>query len=157
MMGLLARVKAMSQLKTYSELSKLLTFAERFRYLKLDGGVGQETFGSSRYLNQFLYRSNKWKEVRRHVLLRDLGCDLGIEGFEIQRFATIHHMNPITEEDILKERYCVFDPENLITVSNETHRALHYGDERILFQTKQLVERKPYDHIPWGKEGGTNA
>lgn len=112
---------------TYSELSRLETFEERFEYLKLSGVVASETFGIDRYLNQKFYNSAEWKRVRNLVLARDNGCDLGVAGYDIFLKPIIHHINPISKEDILNRNDCLFDLDNLITISEETHRALHYG------------------------------
>lgn len=135
-------------MKSYTELSKLNTFSERFRYLKLDGKVAEETFGYDRYLNQALYSSDEWKRIRNKVIVRDLGCDLGIEGHELNSKVIIHHMNPITKEQITNRDPIIFDMDNLIAVSHETHNALHYGDETIL-RSKEYKERTPNDTIPW--------
>lgn len=137
-------------MRTYSELSTIPTFLERFRYLKLHGAVGVDTFGFDRYLNQVFYASDEWKRVRREVILRDNGCDLGIEGFEVNDKILIHHMNPITKEDVLKRNEIIFDPEFLISTSFNTHQAIHYGDESLLPITF-LVERRPNDTCPWKK------
>lgn len=136
-------------MKTYSELSKLKTFGERYRYLKLDGIVGSETFGYDRYINQQLYRSSEWRKTRDKVIIRDQGCDLGIPGREINKGAIIHHINPITVEQIVNNDPIVFDLDNLITVSDKTHNAIHYGDENKLY--KEPITRKPNDTIPWRK------
>lgn len=139
--------RAKMKTKRYSELAKLQTFEERFKYLKLAGSVGIATFGFDRYLNQALYHSQDWKSVRNKIILRDQGCDLGIPGREIYGRAIIHHLNPLTEEDILERNPDIFNPEYLITVSIDTHNAIHYSDESIL----QLapVERTYYDTCPW--------
>jgi hypothetical protein len=136
-----------SLIKTYTELSKLKTFEERFEYLKLDGVVGAATFGSHRYLNQVLYQSYEWKRIRDQVIMRDQGCDLGIEGYEIYEHAYIHHLNPITKKQILDRDPVLFDPENLITVSYNTHQAIHYSDKSILLLDP--VERFAHDVAPW--------
>ena len=133
--------------KTYSELTRYKTFMERFEYLKLSGHIGEETFGLERRLNQTLYRSPEWKKVRRDILVRDGGCDLAIEGRDIFDQPIIHHINPISINDILERRECLFDPENLITVSKMTHNALHYGDENLMKLDSQ--ERRPGDTCPW--------
>lgn len=138
----------MSIKRSYSELKKLKTFEERFEYLKLDGKVSEETFGYDRYLNQFLYKSKEWKDVKRKVTLRDLGNDLGIDGRPIQKYAIVHHMNPITKYDIINKNPDILNPEYLILVSHNTHNAIHYGDEK---NVKSFVERKKFDHIPWKK------
>lgn len=136
-------------MKTFSELSKLETFKERFDYLKLTGTVGKDTFGHDRYLNQVLYTSPEWKRVRDIVILRDNGCDLGMPGLEIQSKAIIHHMNPITIEQINNRDPIIFDPELLITVSHRTHNAIHYGAEDI--SDGLPIERTKNDTIPWRK------
>lgn len=137
----------MTNIKTYSELSKLKTFEERYNYLKLGGIVGADTFGFDRYLNQMLYTSARWRAVRDIVLVRDNGCDLGIEGYGIYHKPIIHHMNPITVDDILKESDFLFNPEYLITTTHLTHNAIHYGDENLLM--KAPVERSRNDTCPW--------
>ena len=134
-------------MKTYTELSKLKTFEERFRYLQETSKIGEETFGFDRYANQQLYRSREWKRVRDEVIIRDGACDLGVEGREIPKNAIIHHLNPITMEQIINRDPIIFDPENLITVSHRTHNAIHYGDEDQLL--KGPVERKRGDTCPW--------
>ena len=118
--------------KRYSELIKIPTFMDRFEYAKIGGKVGESTFGSRRYLNQMLYTSDEWRSIRNDVIVRDLGCDLGMEGYDIGGMIYIHHLNPITADDILRRRPWVLDPENLICVSRRTHEAIHYGDERLL-------------------------
>lgn len=134
-------------IRTYSELIKLPTFEERFQYLKLDGDVGVETFGFDRYLNQAFYSSDEWKSIRNQVIIRDNGCDLGIEGREIYKRIIIHHMNPITKEDLLYRTEYLLNPEYMICTMKNTHDAIHYGDEHLLF--KEPVERKPNDTCPW--------
>ena len=135
--------------KCYTELSKLPTFNERFNYLKLDGIVGEETFGYDRILNQLLYKSKKWKKVRDEVLIRDNGGDLGLEDYPINGRAIIHHMNPITVEDVLNDKPEIFDPEYLITVSNSTHNAIHFSNENNL--QKDPIERTQNDTCLWRK------
>lgn len=135
------------KIRTYSELIALPTFEERFRYLKLNGQVGVDTFGFDRYLNQIFYKSKEWKQIRDKVILRDNGCDLGIEGREIYNRAIIHHMNPITKEDILTRSEFLWNPEYLVCTIKNTHDAIHYGDETLLF-TEPIV-RKPNDTCPW--------
>lgn len=134
-------------MKTYTELSKLPTFEERFEYLVLKGKVGAETFGSHRFMNQGFYTSTEWKRARRAVILRDNGCDLGIEGRELFESITVHHINPLTLADLQKGSPLLFDPENLICVSDRTHKAIHYGDKSLLLL--DVVERKPNDTCPW--------
>ena len=135
--------------KCYTELSKLTTFNERFNYLKLDGIVGEETFGYDRILNQLLYKSKKWRKVRDEVLIRDNGGDLGLEDYPINGRAIIHHMNPITVEDVLNDKPEIFDPEYLITVSNSTHNAIHFSNENNL--QKDPIERTRNDTCLWRK------
>lgn len=134
-------------IKTYSELSTFDTFEDRFQYLRLDGIVGEETFGFDRYLNQILYQSKEWKRCRRDIIIRDEGCDLGCEGFEVHGRILIHHINPITVDDIVNRNPKVFDPENLILTSHNTHNAIHYGDENLLI--KVPIERSKNDTCPW--------
>ena len=134
-------------LRTYKDLRRLDTILDRFEYLKLGGQVGESTFGFDRYLNQAFYKSREWQLARRAVILRDGGCDLGIEGYEIGRGLVVHHMNPITIDDILARKDEIFDPEFLICVSDRTHKAIHYGDAGLL--PKDPVERKPGDTCPW--------
>lgn len=135
--------------KCYTELSKLTTFNERFNYLKLDGIVGEETFGYDRILNQLLYKSKKWRKARDKVLIRDNGGDLGLEDYPINGRAIIHHMNPITVEDVLNDKPEIFDPEYLITVSNSTHNAIHFSNENNL--QKDPIERTQNDTCLWKK------
>lgn len=134
-------------IRSYADLSRLKTFDERFDYLKLTGRVGEETFGRDRYLNQLLYESPDWKSVRDKVIIRDNGCDLGIDGMEIRYCIFVHHMNPITVQDVLEHRPEVYDPEFLICCSRETHNAIHYGDKTLL-SGRQII-RTPYDTCPW--------
>lgn len=134
--------------KTYSKLIQLSTFKERFEYLKLSGQVGLETFGFDRIFNQVFYKSSEWRRIRREVMLRDNGCDLGISDREIHGKILIHHMNPITEKDIATRSEILLNPEYLITVSNNTHNAIHYGDEHLLV-SDTLIERFQYDTCPW--------
>ena len=137
-------------IKTYSELITFPTFEERYRYLKLDGVVGEDTFGFDRYLNQEFYqRDQEWKRIRDFVIIRDQGCDLGVEGREISGKILVHHMNPITKDDILKRSEFLLNPEYLICTLKSTHDAIHYGDENLLM--KGPVERKPNDTCPWRK------
>ena len=134
--------------KTYSELIKLPTFKERYEYLKTGQTVGDSTFGSHRYLNQSFYRSPEWKSFRSRIIVRDNGCDLAHPDFEIHgQQAYIHHLNPITIEDILEHRKCVLDPENVITTTFLTHQAIHYGSDSLL--PSLPVARLPNDTCPW--------
>lgn len=133
--------------KSYEELVKLKTFKERYRYLKLSGRVGEETFGCDRYLNQVFYRSKEWKDFRNKIIIRDNGCDLGIDGMEIHSKLLIHHINPITKRDILERSSLLMDENNVICVSHNTHEAIHYGDESLLIE--EYVPRRPNDTIPW--------
>lgn len=137
-----------STFKTYSGLSCLRTFEERYQYLKLGGSVGAETFGYDRYLNQDFYKSVLWRRVRDHVIARDFGCDLGVEGYEIHDQIYVHHMNPMTPEDIKQSNLDILDPEYLISVTHKTHNAIHYGDEKLL-RRNQLVVRVPGDTKLW--------
>lgn len=134
-------------IRIYSELSKLTSYQDRFKYLKLDGAVGEATFGFDRYLNQLFYRSQRWKKIRDEVIVRDGGCDLGIEGYEIYKYAMIHHMNPITAKDIQDESEYLLNPEYLITTTQKTHNAIHYGNEDLLLTMP--VERTKNDTCPW--------
>lgn len=135
------------EIRSYSELITIPTFEERFRYLKLDGRVGEETFGFDRYLNQIFYKSNEWLRIRDLVIVRDNGCDLGIEGREIYGRILIHHMNPITIDDITRRSKYLLDPEYLITTVKNTHDAIHYGDDSLLI--KLPIERTRNDTCPW--------
>ena len=134
-------------IRTYSELILLPTFEERFEYLKLDGTVGEDTFGFDRYLNQIFYRSPEWKRVRDEVIIRDNGCDLGIEGYEIRGRILIHHMNPISVEDIKLRTDLLLNPEYLISTVHRTQNASHYGDQELL--AKGPICRTPNDMCPW--------
>ena len=137
----------MSFIKTYSELRRIDTFEERFEYLKLGGTVGHSTFGFDRYLNQVFYTSREWKDIRRNVILRDNGCDLGIPGYEINGALLIHHINPMKVDDVVHREEWILDSEFLITTTQNTHNAIHYGDASLL-RTK-FVERKPGDTRLW--------
>ncbi len=134
--------------RTYSKLIKMDSFIERYRYLKLTGNVGEETFGSDRYLNQMFYRTSEWLDLRKYIILRDKGCDLATPGMEISGKIYIHHMNPISKKDIAYKTEFLLDPENLVCCSFNTHQAIHYGDEHLLPQI-DFVERKPNDTVPW--------
>lgn len=136
-------------IRTYSELITLKTFEERFLYLKLDGSIGEDTFGFDRYLNQLFYRSPEWKQVRNFVITRDMGCDLAIPDHEIiNQQILIHHMNPLTKEDIINKSDYLLNPEYLICTTKKTHNAIHYGDERIL-DPIVLIVRTKNDQCPW--------
>lgn len=137
-------------IKTYSELITLPTFEERFRYLKLDGKVGEETFGFDRYLNQIFYKSEEWLALRDFVIVRDMGCDLGMPDREIRGRILVHHMNPISKEDILQRSKFLLDPEYLICTIKNTHDAIHYGDESILYTVP--IERTKNDTCPWRRD-----
>lgn len=134
-------------IKTYSELIKLPTFEERFEYLKLDGRVGEDTFGWDRYLNQMLYQSSRWKSLRNKIIFRDNGCDLGVEGHDIFGGVRVHHMNIITIEDIEMQNDFIWNPEYLISTSLLTHNAIHYGDKNLLISAP--IERTKNDTCPW--------
>lgn len=137
--------------RTYSELIKLQSFEERFEYLKLNGIVCEETFGFDRYINQIFYKSKEWQKVRNTVIIRDNGCDLGLQDREIRGRILIHHMNPISKEDILRRSDTILNPEYLICTTKNTHNAIHYGDISLLMSDP--IERKPNDTCPW--KGGT--
>lgn len=137
----------MTSIKTYSELITLPTFEERYRYLRLGGRVGEETFGFDRYLNQIFYRSEEWRAIRDEVIIRDAGCDLGMPDREIFGKILVHHMNPIRQEDILRRSKFLLDPEYLICTIKNTHDAIHYGDESLLITMP--VERTKNDTCPW--------
>ena len=137
----------MTSIKTYSELITIPTFKERYEYLRLKGLVGEETFGYDRYLNQSFYKSREWMDIRDYVIIRDNGCDLGMPGHEIHRRILIHHMNPITKEDILRRSKFLLDPEYLISTIKTTHDAIHYGDENLLMN--EPIVRTKNDTCPW--------
>ena len=134
-------------IRTYSKLIELPTFEERYRYLRIGGTVGEETFGFERYLNQEFYKSDEWKSVRRQVIIRDNGCDLGMEDREIYGRIIVHHMNPITIDDLIQRSDFLLNPEYLICTVKATHDAIHYGDESLLL--KPPVERTKNDTCPW--------
>lgn len=138
-----------TNIKTYSELIALPTFEERYRYLRLGGRVGEDTFGFDRWLNQIFYKDPEWRAIRDHVIVRDNGCDLAIPGREINGIILVHHMNPITKADILERSKFLLDPEYLICTVKRTHDAIHYGDESLLF--KLPIERTKNDTCPWRK------
>lgn len=137
----------MTKIRTYKGLISLPSFEERFKYLQLGGKVGMETFAYERYLNQKFYHSREWKTVRQHVIVRDMGCDLGVEGREIGGRILIHHMNPIESKDIYEATKYLLNPEYLICTCKRTHDAIHYSDESILYQDP--IVRAPNDTCPW--------
>jgi hypothetical protein len=134
-------------IRTFTELSRLETLEERFRYLALHGSVGRETFGFDRYLNQQFYASTQWRQIRNHIITRDNGCDLGVVGHDIHDRIYIHHMNPMTVDDVMTGDPSILDPEFLIVVTQRTHNAVHYGNEGSLL--RPLVERRPGDTKLW--------
>ena len=137
----------LKNIRTYSELITIQTFKERYKYLRLKGFVGEETFGYDRYLNQSFYRSKEWMDIRDYVIVRDNGCDLGMPGHEIHGRILIHHMNPITKEDVLRRSEFLLDPEYLISTIKLTHDAIHYGDENLLMD--EPIVRTKNDTCPW--------
>ena len=137
----------LKNIRTYSELITIPTFKERYEYLRLKGFVGEETFGYDRYLNQSFYRSKEWMDIRDYVIVRDNGCDLGMPGHEIHGRILIHHMNPITKNDILRRSEFLLDPEYLISTIKLTHDAIHYGDENLLMD--EPIVRTKNDTCPW--------
>jgi hypothetical protein len=139
--------KQMSKIRTYSELSELETFEDRFHYLELKGILGLKTFGFDRWINQRFYQSNEWKSIRNYVIIRDESCDLGVPGFEIYSGLLVHHMNPVSVDDLTHGRESIVDPEFLITTSSRTHNAIHYGDESLL--PRGPIERKAGDTRLW--------
>ena len=134
-------------IRCYNDLIQLKTFEERFSYLKLHGKVGEDTFGFDRYLNQQLYKSLRWKMARSQVIIRDDGCDLGLDGYQLDNYIVVHHMNPLTLEDLEEERDEIFDPNYLICCSSRTHKAIHFGDENLL--SRDPIIRRPNDTCPW--------
>lgn len=136
-------------IRRYSELRTFETFEERFEYLRLGGQVGKDTFGFDRIFNQMFYQSSEWKKVRRDIIVRDAGCDLGIQGREIQGKIYVHHMNPIELSDIQNNTEYLLDPQYLICVSFDTHQAIHYGDKSLL--PMEPIERSRNDTCPWKK------
>jgi hypothetical protein len=135
------------KIRTYSELIKLPTFEDRYKYLRLRGVVGEETFGFDRFMNQDFYRSREWKDIRDFIIVRDNGCDLAMEGYDIHGKIIIHHMNPITIKDIQENSAFLMEPEYLISTTLSTHNAIHYGDESLL--VKEPVIRSKNDTCPW--------
>lgn len=140
----------MNYIRSYNELKTLKTFEERYEYLRLGGIIGKDTFGFDRFINQKLYTSSEWKRFRHQIILRDNGCDLGIEGYEIPRNAIIHHINPITVDDVINHDPKVFDPNNAILTTIHTHNAIHYGTDKVN-PRQSIVERKENDTCPWRK------
>ena len=134
-------------IRTYSELIQYNTFEERFRYLKLSGRVGEDTFGFDRYLNQQFYKSKEWQSLRREIIIRDNACDLGILDREIDKYIIIHHMNPISKHDLIHQTDFLLNPEYMICVTRQTHNAIHYGDDSILMHA--YTERRKNDTCPW--------
>ena len=144
----LDKVEVMKKIKTIDELFRLKTFDERFKYLEIGGRIGIESFGYDRYLNQQLYKSPMWRKVRDQIILRDDGNDLGVEGYPIKGQIMIHHINPISVDDVLDGNPDIFNPDYLICCSLKTHNAIHYGNEEYLSSLK-YIERRPNDTIPW--------
>lgn len=134
-------------IRTYSELITLPTFKERFEYLRLNGIVGKDTFGFDRYMNQIFYKSREWQSLRNQIIIRDNGCDLGVDGYEIHGKILIHHMNPITLDDIVERNDYLLNPDFLISTMLTTHNAIHYGDEKLI--DKEPIERSKNDTCPW--------
>lgn len=137
----------MSRIRSYTEMLQYKTFDDRFHYLCLNGRVGASTFGFDRYINQRFYQSVEWKRLRNHVIVRDSGCIFGLEGYEIHGKIYIHHMNPISVEDISESTNFLLDPEYLVCVDFVTHNAIHFGDEKLL--SKDPTIRRPNDTCPW--------
>lgn len=133
--------------RTYEELLTLRTYEERFKYCDLSGVVGEETFGNERYLNQVLYTSKEWRRFRRQIIIRDKGCEFALPGFDIVKYGTIHHLNPITRDDIIHVRSCIYDLNNVVLVSTDTHKFLHYGHGKV--PQKEPIIRRPNDTCPW--------
>ena len=134
-------------MKNYSELIKLPTFSERFQYLSIGGEVGKETFGYERYLNQKFYKSKEWRDLRNYIIVRDKGCDMALDGYEIPGRVIIHHMNPIGSQDITSRTEFLMNPEYLVCVSYDTHNAIHYGNEQLI--TLEHTVRIANDTCPW--------
>ena len=144
----IAEMVVLMIIKSYSELIKIPTYKERFEYLKLNGIVGKDTFGYDRYLNQAFYNSPEWRRFRRDMIIRDNGCDLACEGYDIRGRIILHHINPLTQEDLIScRRDVLFDPENIICVTHNTHNAIHYGDANLLITVP--IERVANDTCPW--------
>lgn len=134
-------------IKTYSELIKLKTFEERYKYLQLGGAVGKDTFGYDRYLNQQFYKTTEWRRLRDELIVRDNGCDLAMSGYELYGRIYLHHMNPVSKDDVLNRTEYLTNPEYLICTSFNTHNAIHYGDESLLVTVP--IERSANDTCPW--------
>ena len=139
----------MTNIRTYSELITIPTFEERYEYLRLNGSVGKETFGFDRYLNQMFYQSQDWKSIRDFVIIRDNGCDLGVDGYEIYNRIIIHHLNPLSSKDIIDMSDFLLNPEYLICTSHNTHNAIHYSNKNLLIMAP--IERIKNDTCPWRK------
>lgn len=144
---MVAQMMKKNTIRTYSELSKLDTFEDRYNYLKLDGVIGEDTFGFQRWLNQVFYKSREWLSIRREVIIRDNGCDLGLYGYDISGRIIVHHMNPITPDDIRNRSIYLLNPEYLISTAHLTHEAITYGSDNLL--PKTIAERTQYDTCPW--------
>ena len=140
----------MTSTRSYHELRRIETFEERFRYLVLRGSVGVSSFGFDRWLNQRFYKSREWKQVRDVVIVRDNGCDLGIDGYEIHDMVLVHHMNPATVDDIVDGEEDLLNPDFLITTTHKTHNAIHFGDESLL--PKPYIPRRPGDTQLWSRK-----
>ena len=138
----------MTNIRTYSELITIPTFIERYRYLKIGGRVGEDTFGYERYFNQIFYKSKEWKDIRDYVIVRDLGRDLAMECYDILSNIIVHHMNPITMRDIEQHSDILLNPDFLVSTSLNTHNAIHYGDESLLINAEPII-RTPNDTCPW--------
>lgn len=138
-------------IKNYSELIQISSYIERYKYLRLYGSIGEDTFGFDRYINQSFYKSKEWRNIRNHIIARDYGCDMAFPGYEISGQILIHHMNPITAKDIYKSSDFLLNPEYLICVSKNTHNAIHYGSEKLLLDVSQM-ERSPNDTLLWRKQ-----
>ncbi len=139
-------------MKSYSELMKIEGYLDRYNYLRLNGSIGEETFGHSRYLNQVLYKSSEWKKFKRDMIVRDGGCDMAHDEYPILGDRIVlHHINPVTKKDILDRNPAIFDPENVVCVSHRTHEAIHYSNESLM--PHEYVARSPNDTCPWRKQG----
>lgn len=146
----MGKMNTSRHLKSYSELILLPTYDERYSYLKIGGSIGDETFGFDRYLNQLFYNSNEWRHFRNEIIIRDNGMDMAHPDYPINGLILIHHINPLTKEDIINRSPSLFDPENVICVSKLTHNAIHYGDDSFL-RNNQIIERVKNDTCPWKK------